>query len=332
MSHIPSAVAMMAFMGGVFLGLNASPAAAFATEQTVRLRTVDDRKAVIATVEPVHELLARARISGTITMLAVKEGDRVNAGDRIAVIVDQKLLLQMQALQSRVQAQQANRDQAQINFSRLQTLRASGVSSQAQLDQARTSLDVAERTLQALLTDRQVIQEQASQGAVLAPGAGRVLKVPISEGSVAMPGETIATIAADNYILRLQLPERHAQFMKTGDTILIGARGLQVQEQETLRRGRVVLVYPAIEQGRVIADVEVEGLGDYFVGERTRVYIATGTREALAVPEDDVYRRFGVSYVKLKDGTEVVVQVGLPVEGGIEILAGLHEGDVVIAP
>jgi hypothetical protein len=39
-----------------------------------------------------------------------------------------------------------------------------------------------------------------------------------------------------------------------------------------------------------------------------------------------------VSYVKLEDGTEVVVQVGLPVEGGIEILAGLHEGDVVITP
>ena len=59
----------------------------------------------------------------------------------------------------------------------------------------------------------------------------------------------------------------------------------------------------------MIADVEVEGLGDYFVGERTRVYVATGTREALVIPEGFVYRRFGVSYVKLKDGTEVVVQV-----------------------
>jgi len=330
-ARIPSTIAIVTVTAVVSV-LNACLSAGFAAEQTVQLRVVDDQKAVIATVEPVHELLARARIGGTITTLTVKEGDRVTAGDRIALVADQKLALQMQALQERFQAQQANRDQAQINFDRVQKLRVSGVSSQAQLDQARTSLDVAERTLQALLSDRQVIQEQASQGAVLAPGTGRVLKVPVTEGSVVMPGETIVTIAANNYILRLQLPERHAQFMKAGDAILIGARGLQVQQQETLRRGRVVLVYPEIEQGRVIANVEVEGLGDYFVGERTRVYIATGTREALVVPEDAVYRRFGVSYVKLEDGTEVVVQVGLPVEGGIEILAGLHEGDVVITP
>ena len=331
MRHIFSVIAVM-LTASCFWELNACVSAGFAAEQPVRLRVVDDQKAVIATVEPVHELLARARIGGTITTLTVKEGDRVTAGDRIALVADQKLALQMQALQSRIQAQQANRDQAQITLDRVQKLRESGTSSQAQLDQARTSLDVAERTLQALLSDRQVIQEQASQGAVLAPGAGRVLKVPVTEGSVVMPGETIITIAANNYILRLQLPERHAQFMKAGDAILIGARGLQVQQQETLRRGRVVLVYPEIEQGRVIANVEVEGLGDYFVGERTRVYIATGTREALVVPEDAVYRRFGVSYVKLQGGTEAVVQVGLPVEGGIEILAGLHEGDVVITP
>ena len=118
--------------------------------------------------------------------------------------------------------------------------------------------------------------------------------------------------------------------MQAGDTISSARAGSRPRRRETLRRGRVVLVYPEIEQGRVIADVEVEGLGDYFVGERTRVYVATGTREALVVPDGYVYRRFGVSYVKLKDGTEVVVQVGMPVEGGIEILAGLHDGDVVV--
>lgn len=301
-------------------------------EQAVKRQQIDDRKAVIATVEPVHELVARARIGGTIAALAVKEGDRVSANDRIAVVVDQKLLLQMQALQSRIQAQQAERDQAQIDLNRAQELRRTGTGSQAALDQARTRLSVAERNLQALRADREVVEQQSAEGAVLAPGAGRVLKVPVSEGGVVLSGETIATIAADNYILRLQLPERHARFIKAGDTILIGARGLAAQDAETLRRGRIALVYPQIDQGRVVADVEVEGLGDYFVGERTRVYIATGTREALVVPEDYVYRRFGVSYVKLKDGVEVAVQVGLPVQDGIEILAGLRDGDVLVTP
>ena len=308
---------------------------AWAQVATVKRETVDDRKAVIATVEPVHELVARARIGGTIARLTVKEGDAVAADTRIALVTDEKLALQMEALQARIEAQQADRDQAQIDLNRTQQLRRSGVVSQSQLDQARTRLDVAERTLQALRTDRQVIEQQAAEGAVMAPGAGRVLKVPVSEGSVVLPGETIATIAADNYILRLQLPERHARFMRAGDTILVGARGLGAlgtEAEETLRKGRVVLVYPEIDNGRVIADVQVGGLGDYFVGERTRVYVATGQREALVLPPGYIYRRYGVSYVKLENGTEVVVQPGLPVEGGIEVLAGLHAGDVVAKP
>lgn len=301
-------------------------------EQTVVRRQVDDRKAVIATVEPVRELRARARIGGTITRLTVREGDRVAAGDQLALVVDPKLLPQLQALESRIQAQSASLEQAQIDYNRMQQLRASGTVSQAQLDQTRTRLDMAERTLQALRSDREVVEQQTTEGTVLAPGAGRVLAVPVAVGSVVLPGETIATLAADNYILRLQLPERHARFMKPGDTILVGSRGLQQQEEETLRRGRVTLVYPQIDQGRVMADAVVEGLGDYFVGERTRVYVATGMRDALVVPIDYVYRRFGVSYVKLGDGTEVAVQTGLPVDGGIEILAGVKEGDALVRP
>jgi membrane fusion protein, multidrug efflux system len=301
-------------------------------DQVVSRRQVDDRKAVIATVEPVRELRARARIGGTITKLTVREGDRVEAGAQLALVVDPKLLPQLQALESRIQAQSASLEQAQIDYGRMEQLRKSNTVSQAQLDQARTRLDMAQRTLQALRSDREVVEQQTTEGAVLAPGAGRVLAVPVAIGSVVLPGETIATLAADNYILRLQLPERHARFMKAGDTILVGTRGLQQKEQETLRRGRVILVYPQIDQGRVIADAAVDGLGDYFVGERTRVYVATGTRDALVVPSDYVYRRFGVSYVKLEDGTEVVVQTGLPVDGGIEILAGVKEGDALVHP
>ena len=323
-----------AILIGPLLALALGGTPGHAGEWTVKAQEIIDRKAVIATVEPVHELLARARIDGTVTALTVKEGDRVAANDRLAIVVDRKLLLQMQALQSRIQAQQAARDQAQTEFDRARKLRAAGVNSQAEFDQARTRLDVAGRNLQALRSDLDVIGQQSSEGAVLAPGAGRVLKVPVADGSVVMPGETVAIIAEDGYVLRLRLPERHARSIQAGDTILIAPRGLEDSEadDDTFQQGRVARLYPQIDQGRVIADVTVPGIGNYFVGERTRVYVATGRRLALLVPTSAVYRRFGVDYVRLKDGTEIVVQVGQPTQGDVEILAGLRPGDIVATP
>lgn len=299
---------------------------------TVTRQTVDDRKAVIATVETSRLLLARARIGGTVGDLTVKEGTEVKAGDRIALVGDPKILFQMKALDARIESQRADRDQAKIDYDRATELRKTGAGTQARLDDARTKLEVAERNLAALRADREVIAQRSAEGAVLAPGDGRVLTVPVAVGSVVQDGETIATIAAAHYILRLQLPERHARFISEGDSVLVGSRGLQAENAETLRNGRIVKVYPEIDQGRVIADVEVGGIGDYFVGERTRVYVSTGKRNAFVLPENYVYRRFGVDYVKLQDGREITVQRGLPVAGGIEILSGVRDGDVVVAP
>ncbi len=101
---------------------------------------------------------------------------------------------------------------------------------------------------------------------------------------------------------------------------------------ENLRTGRIVQVYPALRQGRVVADVDVEGLGDYFIGERVAVHIATGKRRTFIVPPEYLFRRYGLTFAKLKNGREIVVQPGLPVDGGVEVLSGLADGDVVVRP
>ena len=237
-------------------------AAADAAEFRIATTAVDEWKAVLATVEPVRQLVARARIGGTIQTLKVHEGDSVKAGDEIAMVTDQKLTLQMQALDQRIRSQAAQRDQARTEFERAQELQRRGVAAQAQLDQARTQLDVAERNLAAMNADRSVIEQQMVEGAVLAPGAGRVLSVPVSEGRVILPGEPVATLAEDRYILRLALPERHAQTMKAGDRVLIANRGTTSGASDTRRKGTVRLVYPEIQGGRDLADVDVENLGD----------------------------------------------------------------------
>jgi len=303
-----------------------------AAEVTVRAAPVDDLKSVIATVEPVHVQILRARIGGTVSALKVKEGDRVTAGEEVALITDQKLYLQIQGIDQRIQSLQAQRDKAKADFDRAQDLLQHGVTTKVVRDQARTALDVAEKSLAAMRSDRGVVEQQTSEGKVLAAGAGRVLTVPVSVGRAVMPGETIATVTEDKYILRLQLPERHARYIRAGDTVQIGGRGVEESGREVRTPGRVRLVYPQIQGGRVIADVEVDGLGDYFVGERTRVYVPTGKRKAIFLPRAAVYRRAGVDFVRLHDGAEIVVQPGEARGKEIEILSGLRDGDVVVVP
>jgi membrane fusion protein, multidrug efflux system len=105
-----------------------------------------------------------------------------------------------------------------------------------------------------------------------------------------------------------------------------------------MTRGRITKVYPELDRGQVVADAEAEGTGSYFVGERIRVLISTGTRETIILPQAALRSRAGVFTATLADGREVPVQVGQarPTVAGeapsIEILTGLKAGDEVVTP
>ena len=313
--------------------------AASAGAEIVRVepRSVADEKAVFATVESISVVPARSRIGGTVAELRVREGDAVTRGQAIAVVGDEKLVLQMKSLDAQIEALQAQANQAQIDFTRIEGLVERGTLPRVKLDEARTTLNVADNGLRARTAERAVVQQQLSEGQVLAPADGRVLKKQISVGSVVLPGDPVAMIAQQDFKLRLRVPEEHARFLKAGDKIRIDGAELS---GETSKWGVIDLVYPQIEEGRVIADAKVEELGEYFVGDRLRVWISGGTRPAYVIPASFVKTRFGIDYVLLRqgDGTvEVPVQRGrqMPtpeLPDGLEILSGIRAGDQLVRP
>jgi RND family efflux transporter MFP subunit len=296
---------------------------------------VEDRKSVFATVESVDVVAARARIGGTVTELLVDEGSSVQASQRIARVVDEKLALQLKSIEAQIDSFRSQKDLTTTALVRAEQLFASGTIPKARLDEARTNREVADRSLASAQAERQVLVQTSVEGDVLSPASGRILKVQVRKGSVILPGEPIAILAAEAYILRLQLPERHAMFISEGDEVQVAQRGLGAltsNSGDKLRSGLIRQVYPEIKQGRVSADVEVAGLGDFFVGERIRVWIGTGARTAIVVPADFLYSRYNLTFAKLSDGREVVVQPGLPQSGGVEVLSGLVPGDVLAHP
>jgi RND family efflux transporter MFP subunit len=300
---------------------------------------IDDLKSVYATVRSKDRIEARVRTPGTITSLKVDKGSAVTAGQVLAIVADPKIALKIKALEAQIVATRSRIETAKSELDRSEALKAKGVTPQARVDQAQTAFDVASNDLKAAEADLSVARTQISEGEVLAPASGRVLQVPVTEGSVVMAGESIATIAANGYLLRLELPERHARFIKDGDAVSLGERGLADSNGKAVP-GRIVKVYPELSDGRVIADADVPDLGSYFVGERVQVSISAGKRQTIVVPAKYVFKRFGLDYVRVetaKAGAEdVVVQTGQSLKDGsepaIEILSGLAAGEKVIAP
>lgn len=300
-------------------------------EFVVEIRQIDDRKAVLARVDSIDTTVARARIGGTVRGLGVDEGDRTTAGQRVAAIEDQKLPQRLAALDAQIGSLKAEESFAVIDLDRAKKLRTTGTGTQARLDQARTNVATLRGRLAAMRAERGVVAEQIVEAEVLAPATGRVLRVHVTDGRVVLPGEPIATIALDTFILRLELPERHARFLKTGDQVTVGPRGL-ADSAGALTEGTIRQVYPELRDGRVIADAVAPALGNFFVGERVRVYVSTGKRRTILIPARYVTSRFGLAFVRLKNQGDVVVQTGQRHGDDVEILSGLRPGDVLVPP
>lgn len=314
------------------LGLLFAAGPAFSAEITLQPAEVVETKALFGQIESRFVVPARSRIGGTITALDVTEGAAVKAGQVVARIVDEKLELQLSAAEARLAAARSELENAQAELSRSESLLQRGATTVQAVDRVRTGVTVARNAVAELEAAKSVIIQQMAEGDVIAPSVGRVLSIPTRLGEVIMAGEPVATIAAGNVFLRLAIPERHANGLTVGTRVTIG-------DGADLREGRVEKVYPLIENGRVTADVAVEGLSDTFIGQRILVRVQIGTRQALAVPQGAIRRISGLDLVEIRMGdavrTVAVVpgpMVVTPDGPMVEILSGLRSGDTVIVP
>lgn len=176
--------------------------------QEVRFETVGRRDLVAAVtasgkIQPKKKVDVSADITGRITRIAVREGDFVKQGQFLIQIdptVYEANLQQATATMASSQAAavqaKANRDQADRALQRTKELhtQSPNLVSQEQLEQAQTAFDIAEANLTA--AQHQVDQARAAvqsardnlrKTTLIAPMTGRVTRLAVEEGEVAVP-------------------------------------------------------------------------------------------------------------------------------------------------
>lgn len=307
-------------------------ASAAGAEQSfvVQSQQITEWKSVFGRVEVRDRVPARSRLGGTLVTLAVEEGAQVTNGQVLAVVDDEKLRIQLEAIDAQMQALSAQLGNARTELKRGEDLLQRGVTTVQRLDALRTQVDVLDGQMEATRADRRVVEQRATEGDVLAPISGIVLQVPVTTGAVVQPGEVIAEIGGGGVFLRLAVPERHAGQLRQGAEIVISREG-------DSRTGRLDKIYPQIENGRVIADVEVGGLDDLLVDARVLVRLPVGETTALIVPASAARTRFGLDFVPVdEDGHVALRSVVLGQHSMVndvdmvQVLSGLKVGDTVV--
>src|SRR5690242_15702266 len=182
----------------------------------VRFETVGSRDLVAAVtasgkIQPKKKVDVSADITGRITRIAVREGDFVKQGQFLVQIdptIYQANLQQAEATMASSQAAavqaKANSDQAERALGRTKELhtQSPNLISTEQLEQAQTAFDIAESNLNA--AQHQVDQARAAvqsardnlrKTTLVAPMTGRVTRLPVEEGEVAVPSTFSKTSA-----------------------------------------------------------------------------------------------------------------------------------------
>jgi RND family efflux transporter MFP subunit len=299
-------------------------------------REVYDFEDFTGEVVPAQKVDLRARVSGQLELVRVKEGDLVKQGDALFMIDSQQYQAEVDKAMANLKLAEARFKRANTDLESAKHLVSStpGAMSKQELDHLEAEHDETKAAMQSAQASAEIAMLNLSHTKIVAPINGRIGKIQIDAGNMVKADDTLlATLMSTDpmYIafwmdqrnlVRLQAAERAGKFKFAGAplrfhlgdahgfpykaTLLSGAYEVQTNSGATLLRA-----------------VAPNNDGALLPGMFARVRLPTGgPHQALLVPSQAVYAGTGGQiYVDIVNGHNIVEQRA--VKFGQNIIDGL---------
>ena len=137
------------------------------------------------------------RVGGKLVQRPAEPGQRVTAGQLLALVDAQDFQLAAQAAQAQVSAAQSQRDLAAAEFKRFEALKAQNFISGAELERREASLKAADAALHQAKAQAQAQGNQAGYARLTASHAGVITAVEAEVGQVVSAGQPVLRLAHD---------------------------------------------------------------------------------------------------------------------------------------
>jgi membrane fusion protein (multidrug efflux system) len=302
----------------------------------VRPVSVVERLQVNGELQPVNRVVMRAKTGGKIVNLAVREGERVRAGDVI-------LRFETDDLQSTLLQRESDRDAAEAELvlatqalSRIKQLDSKNVTSKEQLEKANRDVAANASKVKSLSAQVDIARVALRDAEVTAPFDGVVASRAVEAGSnVSADAELLTIVNTSAMEAKVLVSTRDIQRVAGGQTAELMIDGMEGRTIE----GTVARINPAVENGTRFVAVYLR-LPNHD-GKLWGGMFATGSilvrekNDAIVVPVISLRKDSAGDYVlKLHNGLlqRQPVTFGQAWNGGtmIEIAYGLVDGDTIV--
>jgi HlyD family secretion protein len=333
-----------------FVKSNSQSAVTFETKNPF-ISNIERKTVATGKVIPEDEVEIKPQISGIIDKIYLKEGDKVNAGDLIAII---KVVPNEQALNQasgRVRNAELALNNTRIEYDRNKNLFDKGVISSQSFNEFQLQLDQADQELENARADYQIIRRGSAGGSssantnIRATVTGTILEIPVEEGDQVIQsnnfndGTTIATIAdLGKMIFEGQVDEGEVGKLELGMPLEISLGAIEGKTFDAKLR---FIAPKGIEetgavQFKIEGDVNVDDNFMIRAGYSANASLVLEKKDSvLVIPEALLQfdNETDKPYVEISVGDQKFerrdVETGISDGVNVEIVSGLQESDKV---
>ncbi len=288
-------------------------------------------------VEAERQTVIAAQVSGAIVEIATRAGDQVKAGQLLIRIDAHAATQSSAASKAQVISAQAGLELARKELDRQRQLFAQDYLSQAALDRAEARFKVAEAEAHAQIAQAGSAETQAGFYTIRAPYAGTIAEVPVSMGSMAMPGQPLMTIY-DPSALRVTstVPHSVIEHEMSVSSVKMEISGLSSKQ---LIIPTHIKIMPTVDARTHTAEIRLglpAKLQDVAPGMFARVWLSVREQatQSVQIPITALVHRAEMTGVYVLDGKNQPllrqVRIGRVSGGQVEILSGISPDERVV--
>lgn len=301
------------------------------TLETVRPVSVPERFEVSGTVKAKKYAPIAARISGTVSVVHAKEGDRVRQGSLLMTIDAREALAGAAGAEHATAEALARKKLADVTYERFSRLFEEQAVTRQELDTRRAERDMADRALARAREASRAASAVAGYTRITAPISGVVTSKSVDPGATVFPGMPLMTVEEEGqYRLEVAVPESLLGRVSAGASVPVVLDGGADNAV-----GRVVEIVPKVDPVSrtfpVKLDIPSTGA---LSGRFGRAMLPVGEKRGILVPKTAVVERGQLTFVWTVDNGNIarmrLVKPGTSQGVRIEILAGLSAGERIV--